>query len=42
MLGAFNDAEPFEPEAHDWISQRPEGLEIPDYLPRDRGCSNPW
>ena len=34
MVGVFDEPEPFEPEAHDWVSQKAEWFDIRDDLPR--------
>jgi hypothetical protein len=34
MVGVFDDTEPFEPEAHDWVSQNLEWLDIRDERPQ--------
>ena len=41
LVGAFDEAESFEPQAHDWSSQKPGWLDIPDDLPRYRKSSKP-
>lgn len=40
-VGVFYDPETFEPEAHNWVSQRLEHLDIPDGLPRHQKSSKP-
>lgn len=40
-VGVFDDPEPFEPEAHNWISQKPGWLAIRDDLPRHEESSIP-
>ena len=40
-VGVFDDPEPFEPEAHNWVSQKPGWLAIGDDLPRNEGSSVP-
>ena len=40
-VGAFDDPELFEPEAHDWVSQKPGWLVIKDDLPRYEESSVP-
>ena len=40
-VGVFDDPEPFEPEAHDWVSQKPGWLVINDDLPRYQESSIP-
>jgi len=40
-VGVFDDPEPFEPEVHDWISQRLEWFDIRDDLPRYQESSIP-
>ena len=37
----FDDPEPFEPEAHDWVSQKLEWLDIRDDLPRYQESGKP-
>jgi hypothetical protein len=41
MVGVFDDPESFEPETHDWVSQKPEWLDIQDDLPRYQESSKP-
>ena len=40
-VGVFDDPEPFEPEAHNWVSQKPKWLVIQDDLPRHEESSVP-
>ena len=40
-VGIFDDPEPFVPEAHSWVSQKPGWLVIRDDLPRHEGSSVP-
>ncbi len=40
-VGVFEDPEPFEPEAHNWVSQKPGWLAIRDDLPRYQESSVP-
>jgi hypothetical protein len=40
-VGIFDAPEPFEPEVHDWISQRLEWFDIRDDLPRYQESSIP-
>ena len=40
-VGIFDDPERFEPEAHNWVSQKPLWLKISDDLPRHLQSSIP-
>ena len=40
-VGIFDDPEPFEPEAHNWVSQKPGWLGITDDLPTHQQSSIP-
>ena len=40
-VGVFDDPEPFEPEAHNWVSQKPGWLTLSDDLPRYQESSIP-
>lgn len=40
-VGVFEDPEPFEPEAHSWVSQKPGWLAIQDDLPKHQESSVP-
>ena len=40
-VGVFDDPEPFEPQAHNWVSQKPRWLTIRDDLPRHEESSIP-
>lgn len=41
MVGVFDDSEPFEPAAHDWISQKLQWLDVRDDLPQYWESSKP-
>jgi hypothetical protein len=41
MVGVLDNPEPFEPETHARVSQKPEWLYIRDELPRYRESSKP-
>jgi hypothetical protein len=41
MVGVFDDPEPFEPEAHDWVSQKLQWLDVRDDLPQYWESSKP-
>ena len=41
MVGALDHPEPFEPEVHDWISQKPERVHFADKMRRYRKSSKP-
>ena len=41
MVGVFDEPEPFEPEAHDWVSQKPEWFDIQKDLSRYQKSSKP-
>lgn len=40
-VGVFDDPEPFEPEAHNWVSQRLGWFDFHDGLPRYQKSSRP-
>ena len=40
-VGIFDDPEPFEPEVHDWVSQKLAWLDLRDDLPRYEESSVP-
>lgn len=40
-VGVFDDPRPFEPEVHDWVSQRLEWFDVRDELPRYQESSKP-
>jgi hypothetical protein len=41
VVGVFDDLEPFEPEEHHWLSQKPEWPDIQDGLPQYQKSSRP-